>query len=171
MKMCCTDCADFYGEKIKPKSFLEIQTQVFCWFLLILFGLTDFVWVRQIFMVCQTECLTLFFLTFGKSAPKNKCVSVNYLLFIHDHVLVPAHKIGNSVLLKKNKHNFWSKWTSGDFNVFIHRTIVPFRHKFISIFHIYLLFLSGILSFKSKIVSCLESKKNNLAVPILGSTN
>jgi hypothetical protein len=26
MKMRCTECADFYGEKMKPKSVLEIQT-------------------------------------------------------------------------------------------------------------------------------------------------
>jgi hypothetical protein len=51
----------FIAKKLKPKSVLEIQTQVFLWFWLILFGLTDFVSVWQIFMVCQTECLTLFF--------------------------------------------------------------------------------------------------------------
>jgi hypothetical protein len=61
MKMSCTDYADFYGEKIKYEKCLETQTQVFLWFWLILFGLTDFVSVRQIFMVCQTECLTIFF--------------------------------------------------------------------------------------------------------------
>jgi hypothetical protein len=49
----------FTVKKLKPKSVLEIQTQVFFWFWLISFGLTDFVSVRQIFMVCQTECLTL----------------------------------------------------------------------------------------------------------------
>jgi hypothetical protein len=45
----------------KKQNVLEIQTQVFLWFWSILFGLTDFVSVRQIFMVCQTECLTVFF--------------------------------------------------------------------------------------------------------------
>jgi hypothetical protein len=46
--------------KLKLKSVLEIQTQVFLTFCLISFGLTDCVSVWQIFLVCQTECLTLF---------------------------------------------------------------------------------------------------------------
>jgi hypothetical protein len=29
MKMSCSVCADFYGKKLKLKSVLEIQTQVF----------------------------------------------------------------------------------------------------------------------------------------------
>jgi hypothetical protein len=57
--MRCTKCADFYSEKIKTEKCL--RNTAFLWFWLISFSLTDFVSVWQIFMVCQTECLTLFF--------------------------------------------------------------------------------------------------------------
>jgi hypothetical protein len=62
MKMRCTVCADFYGEKkTTTEKCLRNTNTSFPLILLTLFGLTDFVSVQQIFMVCQTECLKLIF--------------------------------------------------------------------------------------------------------------